>query len=844
MRFAFFAILVLSAPTAALPVFVPRLDADGFPLPREAVRRLGSAKFLCGYAHSLAWSADGKTVYTNGFAPSAWDVTTGKCLWRATGIGEVRSLAVSADGRAVWIAESKYADKKHSCNLLKLDAATGAKLSERTLRDEFTMNAQVTARGRTVVSDHELLEVFDPDVEKPIHVRKLTAEVQTMRERELSPDGEWLLVAEPLQPNEVVQYRVVVVEVKTGKVAHELKVPSAEHVGLRCGPSTFTVTLQGGYAPADPDLRWLPTRVTRWDLKTGKELGSAEVAPVGLRTSDAPVLSPNGDVAALIVNKVPVLFDARTWKRLREFDAVRDAQAVAFSPDGKVLAVGGRALAFVDVATGKLLYDSAPFGDWGHDFRFADGGRTVVQGSGVFGQIRYDVATGKRTVVADDGPINLRLHECLVRDRDGLRQAKTISDPNRRRGDPRQGAIQLHAVGQPGVVRELPAGVAKHHDRLNFSPGGRYLIGEQRFLATVWDTTNGAKPVVVGWDAPDGNSAGFTGPIVVPCPRDRHLAVHQVNDENDEAGAWVVGVYELATGKVVKRLTGTGLIYTGLHWSPDGTRLAFGGPKSAKDFGSSSGFVSVFDVTADRSVLDAQSVLDGPGTLAFATDGRTLFRTASDHIHLVEVATGGVRRTFASGRAQRIAPHPDGRHFATESATDGVLLWDALSSPAPWPADAGTLWAALRGEATRAHAAIRTLVANPDKAIPLLKAKMAEVKPLSADRIAALVARLGDKDFATRDAASKELLSHSDDAGPALKSLVADAGTSAEAKARAATLLAQVPPNTPDRLRVLRAVEAVELIGTADAILLLRAWSVGTTVRASEASGALARLRK
>jgi hypothetical protein len=172
-----------------------------------------------------------------------------------------------------------------------------------------------------------------------------------------------------------------------------------------------------------------------------------------------------------------------------------------------------------------------------------------------------------------------------------------------------------------------------------------------------------------------------------------------------------------------------------------------------------------------------------------------------------------------------------------------VLLWDALSSPAPWPADAGTLWVALGGEASDAHAVIRTLVANPAKALLLLKATMAEVKALPAERIAARVAQLGDKDFTTREAASKELLAHLDDARPALKALVANAA-SAEAKARAAKLLSQMPPNTPDRLRVLRAVEAVALIGTPDAILLLRAWSAGNTFRATEATAALARMRK
>lgn len=845
-------VTVLSAsaavPAGPLPVFVPRLDDDGFPLPREAVRRLGSAKFLVGHCSRLAWSPDGKTVFVSGDGVSAWDVTTGKCRWRASGIGEVRSLAVSTEGKVVWVVESRYANEKHSCNLLRLDATTGAKLSERTLRGEFTIHAQVTASGRAVVSDHELLEVFDPNTEKPGYVRKTSPDAQTMSQRELSPDGEWLLVAEPLRPDESVLYRVVLIQLKTGKVMQELKFPAAEYIGLRFSPdsATFTVTHQGGYEPSGDALRWLPTTVTHRDIKTGKELRAAEVARRGVPVSHAPVVSPDGTRAVYTINDAPVLLDATTWKRLRTIDIAHHSDAVAFSPDGKTLAVGGRTIMFVDVATGKPRHDTAPFGPWGNGFRFTDGGDTVVQGYGVFGQVRYNVATAKRTVVRDDAVIDLP--GCLpTRDRDGLRQANVVADPNLPKGDPRRGAIQLHAVGRPGVVRELPSAAARQFDRLSFSPGGRYIIGEQRFQATVaiWDTTANAKPVVISWDSPDASATYVSSTRVAACPRERLIAVREYNSQDDDkACTWALGIYELGTGKLAKRLTGSGVIATSLAWSADGTRLAFSGDPSAKDLIPESESVFVFDFTANRYVLESSKRTDGVGTLSFSSDGRTLLCSTGEGIELVEVATGIIRRRFAAGGVTAIAAHPDGRHIATESGTDGVLLWDTLSSPPAWPGDPGTLWDALGREASPAHAALRTLVANPDKALPLLKGKIADLKPISPERVAALVGQLGDKAFATREAASKELLTHLDDARPALKTVVADAGTTAEAKARASNLLARVAPNTPDRLRTLRAVEAVELIGTPDAVTLLRAWSAGTGFRATEAAAALARRAK
>ncbi len=837
MRFALLAVLVLAAPALALPVFVPRLDADGFPLPREAVRRLGSARFLCGYCTQLAYSADGKTVFVAGAGVSAWDVATGRCQWRASGAATVHSLAVSADGKTVWATASKPAGKGYEGLLLNIATTTGTKLSERKIADDYIRQSRVAATGRALVFNHSLIQVFEPGKEKPIFSRTRDKGSAGMWAQDLSSDGERLLVGE--SDGEGNSRRILSVSVTTGKTVHELKPPPLG--GFRYGPTpdTVTVTLGGGHQTPAPPGGNPPVMLTHWDFKTGKELRVAPVAPSGLRHSERFSYSADGGRAAFLVNGVPVVFDTATWKRVREYPDLRHAEAVAFSPDGKTLAVGGRGLVFVDVATGKLLHGSTPRADWADDFHFADGGRAVVGGYGLFGQLRYDLGTGKGTVKLDDGPIDLTHYQHVVRDREGLRQARNVLDAT---PDIRLGAIELHAVGQPNVVRELPSSGDLHYQRLDFTPGGRYLIGVSQYSAALWDTSADGKPIRVSWQQPleAGASSGY--PRAFACPQDRLVAIHDSNRIYGEAGAWAVGIHELATGKPVTRLTGPGLMTSRIEWSGDGTRFAFGGsPTSSWD---GTGFVSVYDVAARRSLMEAATDEHVGNALALSADGRTVAVPRKGGLALIEVATGGVRRSFATGSVSKIAAHPDGRRFATESATDGVLLWDSLSSPAPWPADADALWGALGGDAAKAHAGIRTLVANPAKALPLLNAKMAEAKPLRAERIAALVAQLGDKEFASRDAASKELLAHLDDARPALKAAIADTSTSAEAKTRAAKLLSQVPPNTPDRLRVLRAVEAVELTATPDAILLLRAWSVGASLRSAEATAALARLKK
>lgn len=837
MRFALLAVLALSAPAAALPVFVPRLDAEGFPLPRECVRRLGSARILCGYCTQLAYSADGKTVFAGGAGVSAWDVATGKCRWRDSGAATVHSLAVSADGKTVWATASKPAGKRYEGRLLKVEAATGTKLLERKIADSYIRESRVSTTGRALVFNHSLIEVFDADKDKPIYTCTRPDGLAAMWAQDLSADGERLLLGE--SDAEGKSRRSLSVAVATGKTVHEWK--PGTHGGCRYGPTpdTLTVTVGGAHHTPDTGRQNRPMMLTHWDLKAGKELRAMPVAPSGVPTAERFAYSPDGTRAVLVVNGVPVLFDTPKWTRVREFDALRQVACVCFSPDGNTLAVGGRGLAFVDVATGKLLHGSAPLAEWSDDFHFADGGRSVVCGYGIFGQLRYDVQTGKRTLVPDDGPTDLTDYQHVVRDREGLRQAKNVLDTT---ADIRRGAIELHAVGQPNVVRELPSSGESYYQRLDFTPGGRYLIGMTADSATLWNAVAGGKPIHVRWQHPGEGGASSGYPRAFACPQDRLVATHDTNRINGEAGTWAVGIHELATGKQRERLTGPGLMTSRIEWAGNGTRFAFGGSRTTSDDGA--GFVSVYDMTGRRYLMETATDVNVRNALALSVDGRTVAVPGRGGIELREVATGGVRRSFTTGSVSKIAPHPDGRRFATESATDGVLLWDSLSSPAAWPKEADALWAALGGEAAPAHAAIRTLVANPAKAIPLLKAKMDEVKPLPAERIAALVARLGDKEFATRDAATKELLEHLDDAKPALKTLVADAAANAEAKARAAKLLTQVPPNAPGRLRVLRAVEAAELVATADAIFLLRAWSAGTGFRATEATAALSRLKR
>jgi hypothetical protein len=93
---------------------------------------------------------------------------------------------------------------------------------------------------------------------------------------------------------------------------------------------------------------------------------------------------------------------------------------------------------------------------------------------------------------------------------------------------------------------------------------------------------------------------------------------------------------------------------------------------------------------------------------------------------------------------------------------------------------------------------------------------------VSAKRVAELIADLDSPEFDTREKATRELRGLSRSAAAALRE-AKEKSSSAEVRRRAGGLLAELEKSAtpPEELRALRAVEALELLGTLPARRLL-----------------------
>src|SRR5262249_4989101 len=155
------------------------------------------------------------------------------------------------------------------------------------------------------------------------------------------------------------------------------------------------------------------------------------------------------------------------------------------------------------------------------------------------------------------------------------------------------------------------------------------------------------------------------------------------------------------------------------------------------------------------------------------------------------------------------------------------LLWKCLATA---PADS-------------AHEAIWELCAGPGEAVALLGKKLRPVEGLPTREFERWVADLDTKRFTVREKAVREMDAACDRAELALRKALADGKPTLELRRRIEHLLARLSPASPEVLRLLRALEVLENIGTPEARKLLEklAGGVSGARLTREAKAALAR---
>lgn len=392
---------------------------------------------------------------------------------------------------------------------------------------------------------------------------------------------------------------------------------------------------------------------------------------------------------------------------------------------------------------------------------------------------------------------------------------------------------------------------------VSFSPDGKQIAsaGWDRTLR-LWDTATGKEIRQMG-EHPDGILAITFSP-------DGKLLASGNQDQKNQSGT--LHLWDVATGQRVHRLLGHLGPVSAVTFAPDGKTLASGGIDQTLRFwhvasglevsrierlggnqnwvfglayspdgkllaaGSADKLVRLWDTASLKELRQFNAHQDKVRSVAFSPDGRTLMSGSIDRtIRLWELASGKERGVIQQhkGGVRAVAFSPDGRTMASGSSDSTVFIGDRyviLNDGQPAKADLTAdelnhLWTDLAGEdAVKAQRAMTRLAASRQSVL-FLQGWLQQAAGTNDKRITQLIADLDHDDFAIRERATTELARVVDQAAPQLRKVL-EGSPSAELRRRVEQLLQKVESRivqSADRLRMIRALELLEQLGTTEA---------------------------
>jgi RNA polymerase sigma factor (sigma-70 family) len=793
------------------------VDRYGDPLPAGAIVRLGTARLRHGHnVKAVVYSPDGKLIATaaHDHTIRLWDAATGKEV-RVLGDPDARlnayaqtrwlhCLAFSPDGKM--LASGDHAPAWNLNTIRLWDVTTGQELRRIQGHANGVTSVAFSPDGKVLASGSvdQTIRLWDPASAKELG--QLQGHTDAVHSVAFSPDGKTLASA-------ALDGTVRLWDVPGMKEIRQFQ-------GHQAGVEAVTFSLDGKtIASAGQDKT-----IRLWEVATGKETaqltGHTEVVRCVAFTKDGRTLASGGD------DQTARLWDVATGKELHQMKGNQlGIWSVAFSPDGKVVASAGidAAVRLWDVASGKEREPGAAHRSWVGGLTFAPDGKTIFT-VGRDQSIRWwEPVTGKELGHLGGGQVT---SQAVAFARDGKWAVVGTWD----------GMVR---------VRELPSGKElrawKGHEgqiwATALSPDGKILAtgGREDKTVRLWDVATGNElrrlpeqpaAISVVTFAPDGKT------LASIC--------------QDQA----VRLWDVGTGNSVRELSEHPATVGSAAFSPDGKLLATGTKED--------GMVRLWDLETGKLVRQFEKLPGYVMAVEFSPDGRSLAAGCWRTIAVWETATGKERARFLGhkGDVVGLAFAPGGRLLASGSSDTTGLLWDlARTGPTGEPTaskltsgDADSLWTDLAdGDGAKAYRAVWSLALAPGEAVPFIKERLRPSTGVDEKRVARLIQELDADDFAAREKASEELEKLGEAAAGELRKVM-KGSSSAELRRRAEQLLSKFegPEGSPPRLREVRAVEVLELIGTPEAGTVLQDLAKGAAGSrlTQEAKASLERLAR
>ena len=790
-----------------------RTDRHGDPLPKGALARLGTVRWRHGFmVEDLAYSPDGRRIAVAGLGRdiTLWDANSGKEIYQVVKGGASLSLAFSPDAKILATTESL------ACHLW--DAATGKELKQLRGHKKLVHSVAYSPDGKYVATAClDDARIWDASSGKELH--KLDGKQGGITSLAFSPDGK--LLATGHEDGTIRLWNTA-----TAKEQRRL----TEHKNL-----IFKILFS-------PDGKRLVSisrdrTIRLWNTATGKQchlLGDKRG-----ESWSAIAFSPDGKWLASGNGSGSVQFwdpIAGTQKHRWQIGSM-NVQAISFSPDGKTLATNMTSEGVIrlwETATGKEQHPSDEHHGFVNLVRFSPDGASLLSLGRDRCLLRWDLAACKPTRLFSWPPVG---HQGFALSPDGNTLAIN--------GEPDFYArLWDIRTGKPG------RGLGKPR------PGSIWAIAfsaDGRLVAAVHDD-----PVIHAWNALDGKEVrqfkGFKRRV--KClrfsPDGKALACGLLTND-DLTTESTLRLWDLSSGKERTHFNIHDRTQGSLAFSPDGKTLA------SADDNEEEAIVHLWDAATGQELRRHTGHPGTVGAIAFSPDGRLVASGSGilvndSSVHVWEAVTGLPIRHFVGHHSGVgcVDFSPDGRTVASGGGDSTVLLWDITGRAGVAPAqplkprELETCWMALGNEdAARAYDAVWQLVAAPNQAIPFLQTRLLPVRHPDDKSVARWIADLDSNDFMVRQKANDELSKFEDAIAPTLRGVL-QGKPSLEKRLRVQQLLDRSRDWTPERLRVHRALQVLEHIGTRPAREILKTLASGApkACRTKEAKAALERMSR
>jgi RNA polymerase sigma factor (sigma-70 family) len=841
-------------------------DQNGDPLPPAAIARLGTLRFRQeGFVEDLIYAPDGKTLISRGGSVAIlWDARTGKELYRISGITKDRYVSpidISPDGST--LAYLAADDRSAKPEIVVADLQSGKIL--RTLQTPGKWPLKEARESQVLyrfflryLPDGKRLAIAD--LEGKVHIvdadtGKLLAKVE-----------ETALPAKKTQIAEVKPPEVKPPDAKSPDGKFPGMATNLHGLALSPDGKTMALGSSNGLLLIDTSTGKKIRQINPHTRgKTYNIAFSADCKKMAWADEDWIVISdPSTGAEQSRFNGNPTKFGM--WSFIR---------SLAFLPDGKSLlaASGEGKVRHWDLPTGKLRQTFESHSTWGDAMALTPDGKTVAFGGPPPTIHFWNIETGAelfKEVQGHQAPVR---HLAFTSDNKALvsaggdQEIRVWNLTNWRQTDLVERAFAGHVSGYGEGLALSPDG-----KRVSRTPSANWFqisslqirvlsdgrenklmdfTGTTRFLCSQFSTDGRKLFVVYGGDIPgpelqlrlwDTVTTEQEGAWKITLSENHaspwgifnHSKVvlnadnKQAFIESDEG----IRLYDVEAGKFRLLPTTRGLRLTGLSPSPDGRVLAGGVDNSSKT-------IVLWEIATGRLLHELKDHGLPVSAFAWSADGRFLASgdakpfnkelLAVPSVKLWDTVTGKELAWFTGFKSgvSAVCLSPDGRFLAAGLKDSTILIWDVSQKTlaarcAPKELSAAELdacWVDLMSDEPRiAQIANWKMTDSPRQTVEFLKKCLKDVVAENSVKLKRLVTDLSSDQKAVRESALAELQ----------KTVV--------------NPLIDIPDASS--LRNVRAIAALERIGTSDARAVLEALSRGApgARETEEAKASLERL--